>query len=56
MPRETNIYQYWKAKQFEYPIISKIAKDYLAIPAISSTVFDFWIGPLKINKQPLWSS
>ena len=36
MPRETNIYQYWKAKQFEYPIISKIAKDFLAIPATSA--------------------
>jgi hypothetical protein len=36
MPRETNIYQYWKAKQFEYPIISKIAKDYLAIPTTSA--------------------
>ena len=33
MPRETNIYHYWKAKQFEFPIISKIAADFLAIPA-----------------------
>ena len=28
-----DIYQYQKAKQFDFPIISKIAKDYLAIPA-----------------------
>jgi hypothetical protein len=30
------MYQYWKAKQFYFPIISKIAKDYLAIPATSA--------------------
>jgi hypothetical protein len=36
LPRETNIYQYWKAKQFEYPIVSRIARDYLAIPATSA--------------------
>jgi hypothetical protein len=36
MPRETDIYQYWKAKQFEYPIVSKLAKDYLSIPATSA--------------------
>jgi hAT family C-terminal dimerisation region len=36
MPRETDIYHYWKAKQFEFPIISKIAADFLAIPATSA--------------------
>jgi hAT family C-terminal dimerisation region len=36
MPRETNIYSFWKAKQFEFPIISKIAGDFLAIPATSA--------------------
>lgn len=36
MDRNTDIYQYWKAKQFEFPIISKIARDYLAIPATSA--------------------
>jgi hypothetical protein len=36
MPRETNIYNFWKAKQFEFPIISKIAGDFLAIPATSA--------------------
>jgi hypothetical protein len=36
MLRETNIYHYWKAKQFEFPIISKIAGDFLAIPATSA--------------------
>jgi hypothetical protein len=36
MLRETNIYHFWKAKQFEFPIISKIAGDFLAIPATSA--------------------
>jgi hypothetical protein len=37
MPRETDIHLYWKAKQFDLPIISKIANDFLAIPATSAT-------------------
>ena len=37
MPRETDIHLYWKAKQFDLPIISKIARDFLAIPATSAT-------------------
>jgi hypothetical protein len=36
LPRDTDIYQYWKAKQYDYPIVAKIAKDHLAIPAMSA--------------------
>ena len=36
MPRDTNIYTYWKAKQYDFPIIARIARDYLAIPATSA--------------------
>jgi len=36
LPRDIDIYQYWKAKQFDYPIIARIARDYLAIPATSA--------------------
>ena len=36
MPRETNIHHFWKAMQFEFPIISKIAGDFLAIHATSA--------------------
>ena len=36
LPRDTDIYQYWKAKQYDYPILAKIAKDHLAIPAMSA--------------------
>jgi len=35
-PRDTNIYQYWKAKQYDYPVVAKIARDHLAIPATSA--------------------
>jgi hypothetical protein len=27
---------YWKAKQYNFPIIARIARDYLAIPATSA--------------------
>ena len=40
--RDTDIYQYWKAKQYDYPVVAKIAKDHLAIPAMlapSESVF-----------------
>ena len=33
LPRDTDLYQYWKAKQYDYPVIARIAKDYLPIPA-----------------------
>jgi hypothetical protein len=36
VPRETNIRRFWKTKQFEFPTISKIAGDFLAIPATSA--------------------
>ena len=32
----TNILKYWQAKQFQYPVISRIAQDYLAILASSA--------------------
>ena len=35
--RNTDIYQYWKAKQFEFLIVSKIARDYLAMLATSAS-------------------
>ena len=36
MERETNIHHYWQEKQYEFPIISKIAADFLAILATSA--------------------
>ena len=36
VPRDTNVYQYWKAKQYDFPIIAKIAQAHLAIPATSA--------------------
>ena len=34
--RDTDIYAFWKAKQYDYLIIARIAKDYLPIPATSA--------------------
>jgi hypothetical protein len=52
MPRETNIYQYWKAKQYDFPIISRIAKDFLAIPATSApSECVFSIGSDVVTKK-----
>ncbi|KFZ15665.1 hypothetical protein V501_02624 [Pseudogymnoascus sp. VKM F-4519 (FW-2642)] len=32
----TDILKYWCAKQYQYPVIARIARDYLAIPATSA--------------------
>jgi hypothetical protein len=32
--RKTEILHYWKAKQFDFPIVSQMARDHLAIPAM----------------------
>jgi len=34
--RDTNILKYWASKEYEYPIIARIARDHLAIPATSA--------------------
>jgi hAT family C-terminal dimerisation region len=52
MLRETNIYHFWKVKQFEFLIISKIAGDFLAIPvtsALSKCVFS--VGSDVVTKK-----
>jgi hypothetical protein len=36
VPQQTNILQYWKSKQYEFPIVAEIARDHLAIPATSA--------------------
>jgi hypothetical protein len=36
VPREVDIYQFWKSKQYDFPIIACIARDFLAIPATSA--------------------
>jgi hAT family C-terminal dimerisation region len=33
MKRDTNVLKYWASKEYEYPIIARIARDHLAIPA-----------------------
>jgi hypothetical protein len=36
LPQDTNIYQYWKAKQYDYLVLAKIAKGHHAILAMSA--------------------
>ena len=35
MKRDTNIFKYWASKEYEFPIIARIARDHLVIPATS---------------------
>ena len=42
MNKDTNILKYWASKEYEYPIIARIARYRLAIPAtlaVSESVF-----------------
>jgi hypothetical protein len=32
----TDIFKYWSAKQYQYPIVAQVARDHLAIPATSA--------------------
>jgi hypothetical protein len=36
MKRDTDILKYWASKEYEFPIIARIARDHLAIPATSA--------------------
>lgn len=35
MPLNSNPFLWWKAKELKYPILSKLAKGYLGVPATS---------------------
>ena len=36
MKRETDMLRYWASKEYEFPIIARMARDHLAIPATSA--------------------
>jgi len=36
MKRDTNILRYWASKEYEFPVIARIARDHLAILATST--------------------
>src|SRR5450432_1003986 len=36
MKKETDILRYWASKEYEFPIIARMARDHLAIPATSA--------------------
>ena len=45
--RETDILKWWKANEFNYPILAKMARDYLAVPGINNYRFNFFY--FKLN-------
>jgi hypothetical protein len=50
--RDTNILRYWSSKEYEFPIIARIARDHLAIPATSAASESvFSIGGDIITKK-----
>ena len=52
MKRDTNILRYWASKEYEFPIIACIARDHLAIPAMSAASESvFSIGGDIITKK-----
>src|SRR5450432_1336398 len=36
IPRKTDILKYWASKEYEFPIVARMARDHLAIPATSA--------------------
>jgi hypothetical protein len=52
MKRDTDILRYWASKEYEFPIIARIARDHLAIPATSVALESvFSIGSDIITKK-----
>ena len=52
MKRDTNVLKYWASKEYEYPIIVRIARDHLAIPAtLAASKSVFSIGGDIITKK-----
>jgi len=52
MKRDTYILRYWASKEYEFPIIARIARDHLAIPATSAASESvFSIGGDIITKK-----
>lgn len=36
VPKDTDVLKYWQGKRADYPIMSQMTRDYLAIPATSA--------------------
>ena len=52
MPRDTDILRYWASKEYEFPIVARMARDHLAIPATSApSECVFSIGSDIITKK-----
>ena len=52
MKRDTDILRYWASKEYEFPIIARIARDHLAIPAtLAASKCVFSVGSDIITKK-----
>ena len=52
MKRDTDVLKYWASKEYEFPIIARMARDHLAIPATSAASESvFSIGGDIITKK-----
>ncbi|CAB5205209.1 unnamed protein product [Rhizophagus irregularis] len=51
IPRKTDILAWWKAHEVEYPNLSKMAHDYLSIPATSAPVKRIFSGGTDLITQ-----
>jgi hypothetical protein len=50
--RDTNILRYWASKEYEFPIIARIVRDHLAIPAtLAASKCVFSAGSDIITKE-----
>src|SRR5450432_393723 len=52
MQRDTDILCYWASKEYEFPIVARMARDHLAIPATSApSEYVFSVGSDIITKK-----
>jgi hAT family C-terminal dimerisation region len=52
MQRDTDILRYWASKEYEFPIVARMARDHLAIPATSApSEYVFSVGSDIITKK-----
>lgn len=57
MNKGTDILRFWQGKQYQYPIIARIAKDHLTIPATSpESERLFSVGGDIVTKKRNWLS
>ena len=53
-PSSVDVLQWWKIREIEFPILSKIVRDYYCIPATSTSVERIFsqVDEFMMNKEP----